>query len=69
MARTVEDVLARRSRSLLLNARASIEAAPEVARIMAEEAGHDDAWIAAQIEAYETLAKGYVFGDPSSVAS
>lgn len=68
MARTVEDVLARRSRCLLLNARASIEAAPEVARIMAEEAGHDAAWIAGQVEAYGTLARGYVFGDPSSVA-
>ena len=68
MARTVEDVLARRSRSLLLNARASIEAAPAVARIMAEEMGGDESWIAGQIEAYETLARGYVFGDPSSIA-
>ena len=68
MARTVEDVLARRSRSLLLDARSSIEAAPEVARIMANEAGHDEDWIAAQIKAYTALASGYVFGDPASVA-
>ncbi len=68
MALTVEDVLARRSRSLLLNARASIEAAPEVARIMAEEAGHDKSWIGAQVEAYGMLARGYVFGDPAGVA-
>ncbi|YCM42737.1 glycerol-3-phosphate dehydrogenase/oxidase [Verrucomicrobiaceae bacterium 227] len=66
MARTVEDVLARRSRSLLLNAKASIEAAPAVAGILAEELQKDESWISAQIAAYETLAKGYVFGDPAS---
>lgn len=69
MARSVEDVLARRSRSLLLNARASIEAAPAVARILAEEIDRDEAWIHAQIEAYTALARGYVFGDPASVTS
>jgi glycerol-3-phosphate dehydrogenase len=69
MARSVEDVLARRSRSLLLNARASIEAAPAVARILAEELGHDDAWINAQIATFTALARGYVFGDPASVSS
>lgn len=68
MARTVEDVLARRSRSLLLNARASIEAAPAVAAVMAEEAGHDESWVAAQIASYTSLARGYLFGDPSSVS-
>jgi glycerol-3-phosphate dehydrogenase len=67
MARTVEDVLARRCRGLLLNARASIECAPAVARIMAEELGADESWIARQIETYETLARGYVFGDPASL--
>lgn len=67
MARTVEDVLARRSRCLLLNARASIEVAPQVAQIMAKELGRDASWIAAQITAYEKLGRGYVFGDPSSV--
>jgi len=67
MARTLEDVLARRSRCLLLNARASIEAAPKVAEIMAQELGRDASWIATQLEAYEKLARGYVFGDPASV--
>jgi glycerol-3-phosphate dehydrogenase len=66
MARTVEDVLARRTRSLLLNAAASIEAAPEVARILATELGRDADWQSAQIAAYTALAKGYVFTDPSS---
>lgn len=67
MARTVEDVLARRCRSLLLNARASIEAAPAVAKIMAEELGRDESWIKDQVQSYETLARGYVFGDPASI--
>ncbi len=69
MARTVEDVLSRRSRCLLLNARASIEAAPTVAAIMAEELGRDQDWATHQLETYTTLARGYVFGDPASVAS
>jgi glycerol-3-phosphate dehydrogenase len=59
MARTVEDVLARRTRALLLDARASSEAAPEVARLMAAELGKDAAWEAAQVEAYQALARGY----------
>lgn len=66
MARTVEDVLARRTRSLLLNARASIEAAPAVAGLLARELGRDDAWRRAQVEAYTRLARGYVFTDPES---
>ena len=60
MARTVEDVLARRSRCLLLNARASSEAAPAVARIVAEELGKDEAWQAHQVQVYQALAAGYV---------
>jgi glycerol-3-phosphate dehydrogenase len=60
MARTVEDFLARRSRALLLDARASIDMAPEVARIMAEELGYDDAWEAEQVAAYANLAKEYL---------
>jgi glycerol-3-phosphate dehydrogenase len=63
-ARTVEDVLSRRLRALLLNARASGEAAPRVAEILAEELGHDEvghdaAWQRAQVEEYQTLAQGY----------
>jgi glycerol-3-phosphate dehydrogenase len=60
MARTVEDVLARRTRSLLLDARASIAAAPHVAEMLAAELGREPAWIAAQIEEYQTLARGYL---------
>ncbi|MFC1544420.1 glycerol-3-phosphate dehydrogenase/oxidase [Gemmatimonadota bacterium] len=60
MARTVEDVLARRTRALLLNARASIEAAPAVAAIMARELDRDTRWQEDQIDAYTTLARGYL---------
>ncbi len=60
MARTVEDVLARRTRSLLLDAAASIEMAPEVARLMAEELGYDQAWQQQQVEQYTALARGYL---------
>ncbi len=60
MARTVEDVLARRTRVLLLDARGSIAAAPTVARLLARELGRDEAWIDAQVHAYAALARGYL---------
>jgi glycerol-3-phosphate dehydrogenase len=59
-ARTVEDVLARRSRALFLDARAAMEAAPRVAAILADELTRDDAWRDAQVRAFRTLAAGYV---------
>jgi glycerol-3-phosphate dehydrogenase len=60
MARTVEDFLSRRSRALLLDARASIDMADETARLMAEELGKDDAWASEQASAYKELAKEYL---------
>jgi glycerol-3-phosphate dehydrogenase len=60
MARTVEDVLARRTRALLLDARASVQAAPRVAELLARELGRDAAWRDAQVEAYVELARGYL---------
>ena len=59
MARTVEDVLSRRTRCLLFNAAASVEAAPRVAEILAKELGRDAAWQAAQVRAYEETAAVY----------
>lgn len=59
MARTVEDVLARRTRALLLDARASQEAAPAVAALMARELEADAAWQERQVRDYRTLAEGY----------
>ncbi len=56
MARTVEDVLARRSRALFLNAKAAVEMAPEVARLMAAELGEGDDWQRRQLAAFEETA-------------
>lgn len=44
MARTVEDVLARRTRALFLNARAALAMAPAVAKLLARELGRDEVW-------------------------
>ncbi|MGC1784095.1 MAG: FAD-dependent oxidoreductase [Acidobacteriaceae bacterium] len=63
MARTVEDVLARRTRALFLDARAAIEAAPRVAALMAAELGHDDHWASEQIANFTALAEGYLYRD------
>ena len=60
MARTLEDVLARRTRSLLLDAKASVEAASVAASLLARELGRDAAWADAQVEAYRRLAAGYL---------
>jgi glycerol-3-phosphate dehydrogenase len=60
MCRTVEDFLSRRTRSLLLDARASIQAAPVVAQEMAVALGRDEAWAAAQVKEFTDLAQGYV---------
>ncbi len=59
-ARTVEDVLARRTRALFLNARAAIEMAPSVARCMAAELDHDASWQRSQVLAFETTAKSFI---------
>ena len=60
MARTLEDVLARRTRSLLLDARASAEAAPRAAEILSAELGRSAEWRDAQVREYEALAQGYL---------
>jgi glycerol-3-phosphate dehydrogenase len=61
-ARTVEDVLARRTRALFLDAAASMETAPRVAGLMAAELGCDDAWQQRQVRAFLDLARGYLPG-------
>ncbi len=57
MARTVEDFLARRCRALLLDARASMEMAPQVADVLAAELGRDERWKTEQVERYRKLAQ------------
>jgi glycerol-3-phosphate dehydrogenase len=61
MARSVEDVLARRTRALFLDARAAIDAAPMVAACMAAELKRDEAWQREQVEAFLKTASGYVY--------
>jgi len=60
MARMLEDVLARRTRALFLDARESLRMAPEAARLMAGELGHGEEWIAKQLSEYEKLSSGYI---------
>ena len=59
MARTVADVLARRTRALFLNASAAIEMAPQVAGLMARELNRDANWIGDQVQEFNSLASGY----------
>jgi glycerol-3-phosphate dehydrogenase len=59
-ARTVEDILARRTRALFLNARAAIEIAPQIAEIMAHELGKDKSWIEKQISEFNETAQKYL---------
>jgi glycerol-3-phosphate dehydrogenase len=60
MARTVEDVLARRTRALFLNAAAAVAMAPRVAALLARELGRDREWAAGQVRAFGELARGYL---------
>ena len=59
MARTVEDVLARHTRALFLNANAAIAMAESVGKLMAAELGRDEAWVEAQVKEFHTLAEQY----------
>lgn len=60
MAITVEDILARRTRLLFLDAKAAIEAAPTVAQLMAKELNYNNDWIQQQINDFTSLAKQYL---------
>lgn len=61
MARQVEDVLARRTRALFLDARAAIEAAPAVAACIAKELSHDERWQESQVSSFRKMANAYVY--------
>lgn len=60
MARTVEDVLARRTRLLFLDAQAALAAASEVARELSQELARDEAWQSAQLAEFEQVARHFV---------
>jgi glycerol-3-phosphate dehydrogenase len=55
MARTVEDILSRRTRALLLDAEAAARAAQRVGLAMAAELNRDETWIAQQVAAFLAL--------------
>ncbi len=60
MALTLEDVLSRRTRCLLLDARAAMEASRDTALLMARELGKDEAWVRNQVRDFRAIARGYL---------
>ena len=62
MCMMLEDALTRRTRALLLNARATIESAPSVAKLMAGEMNQGQKWIDEQVAAFSLIAANYVPG-------
>ncbi|WJS94693.1 glycerol-3-phosphate dehydrogenase/oxidase [Flavobacterium johnsoniae] len=63
MARTVDDILARRVRLLFLDARAAIEVSEKTARLLAKELGRNEDWIAKEVSNFTTIAKGFLLSE------
>ena len=63
MARTVDDVLARRVRLLFLDASAAVASCEKVAQLLATELGHDETWTQNQIIAFKEVANGFLLAD------
>lgn len=59
MARTVEDVLARRTRALFLNAEAACGMAELTASLLAAELGRSEEWVGEQVKQFCALAGQY----------
>jgi glycerol-3-phosphate dehydrogenase len=59
LAESVEDILARRTRSLSLDVQAAIEVAPIIAQFMAKEKGLDESWKKSSIESFLAIAQHY----------
>ena len=60
MARTVDDILARRTRALFLDASAAIECSKIVANLMAQELNQDKVWIDKQLTEFHQIAKNFM---------
>lgn len=60
MATTIDDVLARRVRLLILDARAAISCSEKVADLLAKELGHDEIWKQNEMISFKKLANGYL---------
>lgn len=69
MARTVEDVLARRIRILFLDARAAIEMSREVAQLLSRELKHDSDWVNEQLNTFTHLAQGFLINGNDPIKS
>ena len=65
MARTVEDVLCRRTRALFLNAKAALEAAPTVAALLGGELDRDPQWQARQLADFRQVAAQFTLSTES----
>ncbi|MES1218178.1 MAG: glycerol-3-phosphate dehydrogenase/oxidase [Bacteroidota bacterium] len=60
MCMTVEDFLSRRTRNLLLDAKAAMQAAPIIAGLMAIEMRKDENWVQQQVSDFNIVAKNYL---------
>ncbi|WP_373492806.1 glycerol-3-phosphate dehydrogenase/oxidase [Aquiflexum sp.] len=60
MAVKLEDIMSRRFRIMLLDAKAAKEMGPKAAKIMAKEMGQDEAWIADELEEFEKTVNKYI---------
>lgn len=69
MARTTEDVLARRLRALFLDAAAAVAMAPKVAALLGAEMGWDKAAVARDAAAFRAIAEGYLFHEGAGTAA
>lgn len=67
MAETVEDILSRRMRILIIDAVAAIEMSSTVAAIMAKETGATKQWEEEQVKSFTKLAEGYTYKTKSKV--
>jgi glycerol-3-phosphate dehydrogenase len=63
MARTVEDVLARRIRILFFDSKAALKSAPIVADLIAKELNHDEEWKRKQLDDFTILARDYLLAN------
>jgi glycerol-3-phosphate dehydrogenase len=59
MARTIEDILARRTRALFLNARSALQAAPAVLDILTQELALEPQAAQQQLQSFTKLAIDY----------
>jgi glycerol-3-phosphate dehydrogenase len=60
MALKVEDVLSRRIRMLILDAKAALDSSEKVTRLMAAELGKEEAWIEKELTDFQKTAEKYL---------